>query len=332
MPMIASQLRDNYDRHIHYLRLSITDRCDFRCLYCMAEEMTFLPRSEVLSLEELSRLGQAFVDLGVKKIRVTGGEPLVRKDALHLLQNLGAIVGLDELCLTTNGAQLENFSPRLVAAGVKRINVSLDSLDPQRFKHITRHGDLRKVLRGIDAALTAGFEKIKINTVVMRHFNLDEAGRLARFALERGMDISFIEEMPLGDIKSHARAAEFISSEEIRELLGREFHLRESPYRTGGPSRYWEAEGHRGKIGFISPHSDNFCAACNRVRVTAAGRLLLCLGNEHSVDLKRTLRTYESDNELKHAIVQAMNIKPQQHEFDLHGAPQILRFMNTTGG
>jgi len=330
--MITSQLHDNYGRRIEYLRLSITDRCDFRCIYCMSDEMSFLPRREVLTLEELTRLSRTFVDLGVKKIRVTGGEPMVRKDALHLLQNLGAFEELDELCLTTNGAQLSKTAHHISEAGVDRINISLDTLDPKRFKELTRHGDLKQVLGGIDRALDVGFKKIKINAVVMRNFNLDEVASLARFALERDMDISFIEEMPLGEVQSHVRGAEYISSEEIRRLLTHEFSLSSSSYNTGGPSRYWSVENFQSKIGFISPHSENFCAFCNRVRVTASGKLLLCLGNEHCVDLKQTLRTYESDVELKKVIASAMTIKPERHEFDLHSAPQVLRFMNSTGG
>ncbi|WP_086933275.1 GTP 3',8-cyclase MoaA [Agarilytica rhodophyticola] len=330
--MTSANLSDNFGRLIEYLRLSITDRCDFRCIYCMAEEMTFLPRKEVLSHEELVRLSQTFVDLGVSKIRITGGEPLIRNDALHLLQRLGAIEHLQELCLTTNGSQLTKLAKPLAQAGVKRINVSLDSLRADRFKQLTRVGDLQRVLDGIECALDAGFEKIKINAVLMKNYNLDEALPLASYALERGMDISFIEEMPLGEISSHARDAEFISSEDVRNLLATNFQLNPSEHSTGGPSRYWEAEGYAGKIGFISPHTDNFCASCNRVRVTASGRLLLCLGNEHSVDLKQVMRANDDDQVLRQAIIEAMQIKPEKHEFDLTQEPQILRFMNATGG
>lgn len=330
--MTSANLSDNFGRRIEYLRLSITDRCDFRCIYCMAEEMTFLPRKEVLSHEELVRLSQTFVDLGVSKIRITGGEPLIRNDALHLLQRLGAIEHLQELCITTNGSQLTKLAKPLAQAGVKRINVSLDSLRADRFKQLTRVGDLQRVLDGIECALDAGFEKIKINAVLMKNYNLDEALPLASYALERGMDISFIEEMPLGEISSHARDAEFISSEDVRNLLATNFQLNPSEHSTGGPSRYWEAKGYAGKIGFISPHTDNFCASCNRVRVTASGRLLLCLGNEHSVDLKQVMRANDDDQVLRQAIIEAMQIKPEKHEFDLTQEPQILRFMNATGG
>lgn len=330
--MNKHELRDNFNRSIRYLRLSVTDRCDFRCTYCMAEDMQFLPRKEVLTLEELTRVARVFVELGVSKIRVTGGEPLIRKDALLLLNALGALPNLDELCLTTNGSQLESMAADLHAAGVQRINVSLDSLNPLRFKQLTRYGDLQKVRRGIDRAVKLGFAKIKLNTVLMRNYNLDEAADLVRFAAERGMDISFIEEMPLGEIDSHKRDAEFVSSADLRMLLSKDFPLIQSTADTGGPSRYWQIDNHPTKIGFISPHSENFCASCNRVRVTASGRLLLCLGNEHSVDLKAILRDGNDDHYLKAAIVEAMQIKPEKHEFRLDEAPQILRFMNATGG
>lgn len=330
--MNDSQLHDSFDRKIDYLRLSITDRCDFRCLYCMAEEMTFLPRKEVLTLEELVRVAQSFVDLGVRKIRLTGGEPLIRKDAIHLMQELGKIDRLEELCLTTNGSRLTELAPQIRDAGVTRINVSLDSLISERFTQLTRHGVLEKVLAGIETAKQCGFEKIKINAVMMRNFNFDEITSLAQYALENELDISFIEEMPLGEVDSHSREQEFISSASIRETLAKQFRLSASDAKTNGPSRYWDVEGYNSKIGFISPHSENFCESCNRVRVTASGRLLLCLGNEHSVDLKTPIRQNESDSVLKKTILQAMNIKPEKHEFDLHEQPQILRFMNATGG
>ncbi len=330
--MSDTKLHDSFGREITYLRLSITDRCDFRCLYCMAEDMTFMPRKHVLTLEEIERLSRAFVDLGVKKIRVTGGEPLVRKDAPHLLQQLGQINGLDQLCLTTNGSQLSTMAPALHAAGVKRLNISIDSLNPERFRTLTRHGDLNTVLNGIEAARQCGFEKIKLNTVLMRHFNFDEVGKLTHFALSHDLDICFIEEMPLGEINSHQRHNEFISSEEVRQKLAPHFQLSPCNTRTGGPARYWQAKGYTSQVGFISPHSENFCASCNRIRVTASGKLLLCLGNEDSVDLKDIMRSNESDSALKNAIVNAMQFKPEKHHFDLHDAPQILRFMNTTGG
>lgn len=326
------ELRDSFDRKIDYLRLSITDRCDFRCLYCMAEEMTFLPRKEVLTLEELVRVAQTFVDLGIRKIRLTGGEPLIRKDAIIVMQELGKMQHLEELCLTTNGSRLTELASQIRDAGVTRINVSLDSLIPERFTTLTRHGALEKVLEGIETAKGCGFEKIKINAVVMRNFNFDEITSLAQYALENELDISFIEEMPLGEVNSHSRDKEFVSSAFIRDILSKQFTLSASGVTTNGPSRYWDVDGHRSKIGFISPHSENFCESCNRVRVTASGRLLLCLGNENSVDLKTPIRQNESDSALKKTILQAMNIKPEKHEFDLHEQPQILRFMNATGG
>ncbi|MFL0810007.1 MAG: GTP 3',8-cyclase MoaA [Agarilytica sp.] len=325
-------LRDTFDRKIDYLRLSVTDRCDFRCLYCMAEEMTFLPKKEVLSLEELIRVSDIFVQLGVKKIRVSGGEPLIRKDALLLLKQLGRLSSLEELCLTTNASQLEKTAKDIYQAGVKRINISLDSLKPERFRQLTRHGDLNVVLRGIDKALEQGFQGIKINAVLMQQYNIDEIIDLADFALKRGCDISFIEEMPLGEISSHSRAQEFISSAHVRNILSQKFDLKESTVTTGGPSKYWSVDGCKNKLGFISPHSENFCASCNRVRVTAEGKLLLCLGNEDSLDLKALIRSERNDDDIKQAIIAAMQYKPEKHEFNLDQPPQILRFMNATGG
>ena len=336
-------LQDTFGRRVSYLRLSVTDRCDFRCVYCMAEDMTFLPRKEVLTLEEMSLLSQAFIELGTKKIRVTGGEPLIRRGIVALCSNLTSIDGLEELCITTNGSKLGTLAAPLKEAGVKRINVSLDTLEDHRFKHITRFGELNDVLNGIDTAVKCGFDRIKINAVLMQNYNLHEAAHLARYAVEQGCDISFIEEMPLGDITSHARDAEFISSEDVRELLSKDFTFIEQSSihdEHAGPTRYWNIEGYDGRIGFISPHSENFCESCNRVRVTASGRLLLCLGNEHSVDLRACLRDEslmnvsqrEKLDRLKNTIIDAMQIKPEKHEFNLQEEPQILRFMNTTGG
>lgn len=331
--MQNSTLIDSFGRQVTYVRLSVTDRCDFRCIYCMAEDMTFLPRKDVLTLEEFALLGSAFAELGVTKIRISGGEPLIRKDVIQLFNSLGAIQSINDLCLTSNGSKLTELAKPLVDAGVHRINVSLDTLDEKRFKELTRFGDLNTVLKGIDTALTAGFKKIKLNSVVMKNYNLQEAADLATYALERGMDISFIEEMPLGEIHSHSRDVEFISSEELRDQLGNTFNLTASNADTGGPSRYWRAEGFDAKIGFISPHSHNFCDTCNRVRVTASGRLLLCLGNEHSVDLRAILRAHPGEiAPIKEALINAMAIKPEKHEFNLDEEPQILRFMNMTGG
>lgn len=331
--MQNSTLIDSFGRQVTYVRLSVTDRCDFRCIYCMAEDMTFLPRKDVLTLEEFALLGRAFAELGVTKIRVSGGEPLIRKDVIQLFESLGAINSINDLCLTSNGSKLTELAKPLVDAGVHRINVSLDTLNEQRFKELTRFGDLNTVLKGIDAALNAGFKKIKLNSVVMKNYNLQEAADLATYALERGMDISFIEEMPLGEIHSHSRDVEFISSDELRNQLSNSFELTATNEDTGGPSRYWKAKGYNAKIGFISPHSHNFCDTCNRVRVTASGRLLLCLGNEHSVDLRAILRAHPGEMEpIKEALINAMAIKPEKHEFNLEEEPQILRFMNMTGG
>lgn len=329
------QLIDRFGREINYVRLSVTDRCDLRCVYCMAEDMTFLPRAEVLTLEELVQLGRSFTQLGVKKLRITGGEPLIRKGIIELLQKLGQLPHLEELCLTTNGTHLPQYAQAIRDAGVKRINISLDSLNPLRFHQLTRFGDLQQVLAGIKAAQAAGFDRIKLNCVALKHYNADEVPALVRFALDEGLDISFIEEMPLGRINDHGRAAEFISSDELRSNLQETFAL--TPiYKdkiTSGPARYWQAAGYHSRIGFISPHSNNFCGSCNRVRVTATGRLLLCLGQENSVDLRAILRGSEHTEEsLREQIIAAMQHKPEKHDFNLQEEPQILRFMNMTGG
>jgi len=326
-------LIDRFGRRVTYLRVSITDRCDFRCIYCMGEDMVFLPRAQILSLEEIEAVASAFVGLGVDKIRITGGEPLVRKGALGLLRNLGRLDGLRELALTTNGSQLEETADELRAAGVRRVNISLDTLDPALFRQMTRVGDLSKVLRGIDAAVEAGFERVKLNAVVLKNRNHTEAGRLVAFAVDKGLDISFIEEMPLGVVDSRGRAEEYYSSDALRADLERRFTLLPSPENTGGPSRYFRVADASTRVGFISPHSHNFCASCNRVRLTAEGRLLLCLGNEHSVDLKQVMRAYPGDGgRLRSAIVDAMRIKPESHTFDLGEKPVIFRHMSATGG
>ena len=329
----GSKLVDGFGRHVNYVRLSVTDRCDFRCVYCMSEQMQFLPRSQVLSLEEIALLARAFTQLGVNKIRITGGEPLVRRNIVELFQDLGGLPGLDDLTLTTNGSQLGKLAEPLRQAGVRRINISLDSLDPQRFRAITRVGDLAQVLEGIEAARQAGFERIKINTVAMKQRNDDEIVDLVHFVIERGLDISFIEEMPLGDTSAHDRAELFMSSAEVRECLAKHFTLSSTDERTGGPSRYYRIAGQTSRIGFISPHSHNFCDTCNRVRVTTEGRLLLCLGQEHSMDLKQVLRSFPGEIEpLKTAMMQAMALKPQGHEFEVGAKPLIFRHMSVTGG
>ncbi len=325
-------LVDKYGRRITYVRLSITDRCDFRCTYCMAEEMTFLPRHEVLSLEECLTVASTFVGLGVSKLRITGGEPLVRKDAMWLIERLGALPGLDNLVLTTNGSQLERYAVALRAAGVRRLNVSLDTLRPDRFKAITRIGDLDKVLRGVSAAQAAGFSRTKLNTVMMRGVNDDEFVDLVRYAVDHGLDLSFIEEMPLGEI--HGRSTTYISSEEVRERLGEHFELVPSTESSGGPARYWRIPGSESRIGFISPHSHNFCDSCNRVRITAKGELYPCLGQNDAMHLLPILRQYPGDEErLREAIVASMGIKPFGHDFTQQmEAPKVVRFMSMTGG
>lgn len=324
-------LIDKYGRRISYVRLSITDRCDFRCTYCMAEEMTFLPRDAVLSLEECLRVARVFVGLGVSKLRITGGEPLVRKGAMWLIEQLGALPGLNNLVITTNGSQLERFAQPLKAAGVRRINISLDTLKPDLFTKITRIGDLSKVLRGIEAARAAGFKRTKLNAVMMRGTNEGEFVDLVRYALANELDISFIEEMPLGEI--HGRNTSYISSEETRQLLGEHFELIASDEDSGGPARYWRIPGSESRIGFISPHSHNFCDSCNRVRITAKGELYPCLGQNDAVNLMQILRSGADDEALRQAIVDSMGIKPYGHDFTKQmDAPQVVRFMSMTGG
>ena len=326
-------LVDKFGRRVDYIRLSVTDRCDFRCVYCMTEEMTFLPRKEILSLEELFLVAKAFVDLGVTKIRLTGGEPLVRSDVLSLVERLGQLSDLKELLITTNGAQLDKYAEPLRAAGVTRVNVSIDSLNAERFKRISRVGKLDKVLEGIDAARTAGFDRVKLNSVIMRGYNEDEVIDLAEYALARDIDIAFIEEMPLGEASDHAREDTTCSNAWVRKLLSSRFELSESAAKTAGPSRYVDVEGYRSRIGFISPVTHNFCGDCNRVRVTVEGRLLLCLGNEHSMDLRAILRAADfSESMLRDAIVAAMDLKPERHYFYEKDHAQPIRLMNMTGG
>jgi len=326
-------LVDRFGRRIDYLRISVTDRCDLRCVYCMAENMQFLPRARLLTLEELARIGKAFVDLGVKKIRITGGEPLTRRNIMQLFEYLGQLDGLKELTLTTNGTLLAEYADALKAAGVSRINISIDTLQAEQFRSITRVGDIQRTLAGIDAALSAGFERIKLNSVIMKGRNDHEIRSLVEFALARGMDISFIEEMPLGEIEEHDRAEVYCSSDEILHILKQDYELVPTTEKTAGPSQYHRVVGSDSKIGLISPHSHNFCDACNRVRLTAEGRLLLCLGQEHSCDLRQLARANPLDDQPLHqAIINAMELKPKGHEFDLHAKPVLFRHMNTTGG
>ena len=333
MPTKPNTLIDAHGRQVDYIRLSITDRCDFRCTYCMGEDVSFLPRDEVLSLEECARIVKAFVSLGVSKVRITGGEPLVRKNANWLFEEIGQLAGVRELVTTTNGSQLEHHAKALKASGVKRINISLDSLNAERFKNITRVGDLDKVLRGITAAKQAGFDNIKLNTVLMRGINDDETLDLVSFAINHAVDISFIEEMPIG-VVDHHRESSFISNIETLATLQKHYPLVSSTLSTGGPARYWQVPDTNTKIGFISPHSHNFCEACNRVRITCKGELYLCLGQDDKIELMPILRAHPNDDApLINAIIESMKIKPKGHDFDLKRAePAVVRFMSHTGG
>ncbi len=326
-------LIDRFGRQVTYVRISVTDRCDFRCLYCMSEDMVFQPRAQILTLEEIAFASRAFTELGVGKIRFTGGEPLVRRNILKLFSEVGRLPGLKEMVLTTNGSQLERMAADLRKAGMRRMNISLDSLDPERFRRLTRTGDLHKVLRGIEAARGAGFERLKINAVILKNRNHDEVHELVDFAASRGMDITFIEEMPLGLVDGHDRAEAYYSSDEIRHDLEQRYELLPTTDTTGGPATYFRLPRYGTRVGFISPHSHNFCESCNRVRLTAEGRLLLCLGQEHSVDLRAVIRGHPGDLErLKQAIRDSMAIKPRGHDFNLGKQPVIMRHMNVTGG
>lgn len=328
-----TKLIDQFGRQVDYIRLSITDRCDFRCVYCMSEDMTFLSRDEVLSLEECARLVRIFVELGVTKVRITGGEPLVRKNALWLFNEIGQLNGLDELVLTTNGSQLAKQAVALKKAGVKRINISVDSLQAERFQRITRTGHLAQVFDGLKAAIAVGFEGIKLNTVLMRGTNDDEAEDLVAFALQNKIDISFIEEMPLGEV-NHQRDSTFVSNQDTLKRLQSKYSLVPSTHNSGGPARYWQVANTKTKIGFISPHSHNFCESCNRVRISCKGELFLCLGQDDKLELMPLLRAHPQDDApIIAAIIDSMRIKPKGHDFDLkRAAPAVVRFMSHTGG
>lgn len=330
---IQDMLIDGQGRRIDYLRISVTDRCDFRCVYCMAENMTFLPRQQILSLEEVERLAAFFVSQGVNKIRLTGGEPLVRKGIVELCSRISVLPGLRELVMTTNGSQLTKLAKPLAEAGVKRLNISLDSLNTNKFTAITRTGNLPHVLAGIDAASQAGFERIKLNVVVMKGRNANEVPDLVDFVLARGMDISFIEEMPLGNV-GRSRGETFCSSDEVKTLISQQHQLIDSTENSGGPARYVQVKGYsQSRIGFISPHSHNFCATCNRVRLTAEGRLLLCLGQENSLDMRSLIRRFPTtDTPLQKALLEALQAKPMRHNFSDSGSVEVIRFMNMTGG
>jgi cyclic pyranopterin phosphate synthase len=335
----ASQARpplvDGFGRTVTYLRVSVTDRCDLRCVYCMAEHMTFLPKAEVLTLEELDRIASAFVDLGVKKLRITGGEPLVRKGMMGLMGALGRHLktgALEELTLTTNGTQLVQFAGPLAEAGVRRINVSMDTLNPDLFRTLTRGGDLAKVIAGIDAAQAAGL-RVKLNAVALKDDNAAELPELIRWAHGRGLDVTLIETMPLGEIEAD-RTDQYLSLTALRAELESFWTLTDLAMTTGGPARYVEVKETGGRLGFITPLSHNFCEACNRVRLTCTGTLHTCLGREDAADLRAVIRAGASDADLIEAIRNAVDAKPKGHDFHIEraSAPAVARHMSTTGG
>ena len=328
-------LIDPFQRKISYMRVSVTDRCDFRCTYCMSEDMEFLPKKDVLSLEELDRLCDTFIDLGVKKLRITGGEPLVRKNIMHLFKSLGKKLGkgLEELTLTTNGSQLTRYSKDLFDSGIRRINISLDSLDKNKFKRITRIGDFDKVIQGIMAAKKAGL-KIKINTVALKGINDNEILDLVHWCGENKFALTFIEVMPMGEI-GEKRADQYMPLTDVRNLIQTKYSLTEDPLRTGGPARYVHCHETDQKIGFITPHTHNFCEMCNRVRITCTGVMYMCLGQQDKADLKTPLRKSENNQLLKNAIYEAISRKPKGHDFVIERKQDekfVPRHMNVTGG
>ena len=331
-----SPLVDKFGRAITYLRVSVTDRCDFRCVYCMSENMTFLPKRDLLSLEELDRLCSAFIARGVTKLRLTGGEPLVRRDIMLLFRSLArhlASGALEELTLTTNGSQLPHFAADLASCGVRRINISLDTLDAEKFRAVTRWGDLAKVRAGIDAAQAAGL-RVKINAVALKGVNEEEIPTLVEWAHGRGMDLSLIEVMPLGDIGPE-RVDQYLPLSLVRARLSQRYTLDDIDYRTGGPARYVRVNETGGRLGFITPLTHNFCEGCNRVRVTCTGTLFMCLGQEDSADLRTPLRASEADGLLQAAIDEAIARKPKGHDFIIDRRtrqPALARHMSTTGG
>jgi cyclic pyranopterin phosphate synthase len=330
----GAPLIDSFGRRISYLRISVTDRCDLRCVYCMSEHMEFLPKAEILSFEEIDTLATAFIDRGVRRIRLTGGEPLVRRDIMDLVERIGSRIGhgLDELTLTTNGTQLRRYAERLARAGVRRINVSLDTLDEARFRAITRRGRLADTLDGIDAATDAGL-KIKLNMVAMRGVNEDEIEPMMAWTHGRGFGLTLIEGMPLGEVGID-RVDSYLPLSELRDRLASRFTLENTDHRTGGPARYVWVKETNGLLGFITPMSHNFCESCNRVRLTATGQLYLCLGQDSMVDLRAVLRG-ETPGSLDAALDRAMVLKPKGHDFVLdrnHRGPALSRHMNVTGG
>jgi len=333
----APPLIDPFARAITYLRVSVTDRCDFRCVYCMAEHMTFLPKRDLLSLEELDRLCSQFVALGVRKLRITGGEPLVRKNILHFFRAMGRHLesgALDELTLTTNGSQLARHAEELAAIGVRRVNVSLDTLDEQKFQAITRWGRLGQVLEGIEVAQKAGL-RIKINTVALKGTNDDEIERLVEWCDAWGMDLTFIEVMPMGDMGEEDRLDQYYPLSDLRRDLGKRWTLTETQERTGGPARYFRVAETGQRIGFITPLTHNFCESCNRVRLTCTGQLYMCLGQDDDKDLRAVMRSGASDAEIQAAIREAISRKPKGHDFDYSRQKvggQVARHMSVTGG
>ncbi len=332
----AAPMIDPFGRSITYLRVSVTDRCDFRCTYCMAEDMTFLPKKDLLSLEELDRLCSVFIEKGVRKLRLTGGEPLVRKNIMHLVRQLSrhlASGALDELTLTTNGSQLAKHAAELADCGVRRINVSVDTLDPEKFRTITRWGNLDRVLEGIDAAQAAGIH-VKINAVALKDFNDRELPDLMRWAHGRGMDMTVIETMPMGEIDAD-RTDQYLPLSLLRARLEREFRLKDIPFKTGGPARYVDVAETGGKLGFITPMTHNFCESCNRVRITCTGTLYMCLGQEDAADLRAPLRASEGNELLSNVIDEAIGRKPKGHDFVIDRStrrPAVSRHMSVTGG
>lgn len=329
-------LIDPFDRRIDYLRVSVTDRCDFRCVYCMSENMTFLPKAEVLSLEEIDRLCSAFVRRGVRKLRISGGEPLVRRNIIWLFQSLGEHLGtgaLDELTLTTNGTQLDRYAEELFSAGVRRINVSLDTLDPVLFEKITRWGKLDRVLEGLDAAKTAG-HKIKLNVVALKGVNDHEIHSIVSWCGKQGFDLTFIEVMPMGEIGGEVRLDQYWPLSMVRAELKKKWTLQDSDETTGGPARYVTVAETGGRIGFITPMTHNFCETCNRVRLTCTGTLYTCLGQDGAVDLRQLLRE-KNDTALMAKIDEAISIKPKGHDFIIdrrRASPAVARHMSVTGG
>jgi len=334
-PQARPELADAFGRKVSYLRLSVTDRCDLRCVYCMSEHMAFLPKAEVLSLEELDRVASAFVGLGTRKLRLTGGEPLVRKGVMELIRSLGRHLrtgALDELTLTTNGTRLADFAEDLARAGLRRVNVSLDSLDPERFRRLTRGGDLAKVLGGLEAAQAAGL-KVKINAVALAHDNAAELPGLIAWAHGRGLDVTLIETMPMGEIEAD-RTEQYLSLATVRRELESFWTLTDVPISTGGPARYVEVAESGGRLGFITPLSHNFCETCNRVRLTCTGTLHSCLGQDDATDLRAVLRAGGSDADLVAAIRAGVAAKPKGHDFVIgpRARPAVARHMSTTGG